>query len=184
MSRKLLFIALLALLAVSAPARVHAQVATQKSSLDARFIPIPPSRPIHPPPGDGWIWVEGYWQTVYQRTWQPPTYETISENVWVPEQYGWQTVCRWENGQYVQRQEWVLFPGHYEVRTRQVVVSPGGWIWTSKQVWVPGHWERVGPVPVPTPPPPPMPPPQPPTARPPGLEPFSPLWDWPADSHK
>jgi len=142
------------------------------------FMPIP--RPPHPP-GDGWIWVPPTYRTVYDRIWQPPAYQTITENVWISDQYRWLTICTSEDGLPVQRQEWVLIPGHYETRTHQIQTSPGGWTWGPRRELVtPGHWEYVRPIP-PHPVPAPFPAPQPPTTRPPGLEPFSPLWEWPAD---
>jgi hypothetical protein len=175
MSGKIVFVALIAILI---PAVSFAQNQPPTTSLRSAMFPNP--RPPHPlPPGDGWVWIPPTYRTVYERIWQPPTYQTVTETLWITDQYGWRTICTWEGGQYVQRQEWVLIPAHYETRTRQILVSPGAWTWGPRQLVSPGHWERVGPihptVPVP------FPQPQPPTARPPGLEPFSPLWEWPAD---
>ncbi|MDB5321667.1 MAG: hypothetical protein JWN40_3298 [Phycisphaerales bacterium] len=177
MSGKTIFVALIAILV---PAVSFAQGRPPTTSLRSAMFPNP--RPPHPPfpPGDGWIWIPPTYRTVYERIWQPPTYQTVTETLWITDQYGWRTICTWEGGQYVQRQEWVLIPAHYETRTRQILVSPGAWTWGPRQELVtPGHWERIGPIhpPVPVP----FPQPQPPTARPPGLEPFSPLWEWPAD---
>ena len=160
-------------------AQLEVDASTRRQN-PSTFMPIP--RPPYPP-GDGWVWVPPTYRTVYDRIWQPPTYQTITENVWISDQYRWQTICTWENGQPVQRQEWVLVSAHYETRTRQIQVSPGGWTWGPRQELVtPGHWEHVGPIPPhPGPVPFPQPQPQPPNTRPPGLEPFSPLWEWPAD---
>jgi hypothetical protein len=69
---------------------------------------------------------------------------------------------------YGPRQE-VLTPGHYEYREVRELVTPG-------------HWEWAGPTPRPEPMPIPRPFPPPTGGRPPGLEPFTPLWDWPADT--
>lgn len=176
MSSKLTIVTLAA--ALLAPAITYAQ----DNSAPQRMIAYPRPRPIPAPPGDGWVWIPPTYKTVYDRVWTEPVYQTVSENIWVGDQYGWRTVCYWEDGQYVQRQEWVLIsPGHYETRTRQVLISPGGWTWGPKlEVITPGHWEWRGT----TPPPPqqPWPMPRTPTVRPPELQPFSPLWDWPADS--
>jgi hypothetical protein len=141
------------------------------------FIAVP-RRPIPAPPGDGWVWVPPVYRTVYGRIWREPVYQTVTENVWISDQYVWRTICTWENGQPVERQAWVLIPAHQETRTRQILVTPGGWTWGSHQELVtPGHWERIGVGPVP----PPQPqPPHTPAPRPPGLEPFSPLWEWPS----
>ncbi len=138
------------------------------------FIPIP-HRPIPGPPGDGWVWVPPVYRTVYGRIWREPVYQTITETVWVPDQYAWVTICTSENGQPVQRQQWVLIPAHQETRTRQILVTSGGWTWgTHQELVTPGHWERID-VQLPQPQPPHTPAP-----RPPGLEPFSPLWEWPS----
>jgi hypothetical protein len=179
MSLKIVFVALIAMLL---PTVASAQASSAAGLQRAQMFPNPrPPRPIPAPPGDGWVWVPPVYRTVYDRIWQPPTYQTITENVWISDQYRWQTICTWEDGQPVQRQEWVLVPAHYETRTRQIQTSPGGWTWGPRQELVTrGHWEYVGPIP-PHPVPPPFPQPQPPTTRPPGLEPFSPLWEWPAD---
>ena len=164
------------------PISSQAQDASQRSSL----IAIPPRR-LPPPPGEGWVWVPPTYRTVYDRVWSEAVYQTITENVWVPDQYGWRTVYCWEDGHYVQHQEWVLItPGHYDTCMRRILVSPGGWSYVPRQeLLTPGHWEWRGPTPPPPPFPPhpaPVPPPFPPSTRPPELQPFSPLWEWPADS--
>jgi hypothetical protein len=174
---KAVFVALIAMLI---PSVASAQSGPAVASQRAQMFPNP-RRPIPAPPGDGWVWVPPTYRAIYDRIWQPPTYQTITENVWISDQYRWLTICTSEDGLPVQRQEWVLIPAHYETRARQIQVSPGGWIWGPRQELVtPGHWEHVGPLP-PHPMPVPFPQPQPPTSRPPGLEPFSPLWEWPAD---
>jgi hypothetical protein len=178
MSLKVVFVALIAMLI---PTVASAQGGSVTGLQPAQMFPNPhSSRRIMPPPGDdGWVWVPPTYRTVYDRIWQPPTYQTVTENIWISDQYRWLTICTSEDGQPIQRQEWVLVPAHYEARTRQIQVSPGGWTWGPRQELVtPGHWERVGPIP---PHPVPFPQPQPPTSRPPGLEPFSPLWEWPPD---
>jgi hypothetical protein len=176
MSGKTVFVALIAIVL---PTVAFAQSAPLTGLQRSQMFPNP--RPPHPiPPGDGWVWVPPTYRTVYDRIWLPPTYQTITQDVWVPDRYDWRTICTWEGGQYVQRQEWVLIPGHYETQTRQILISPGRWTWGPRQELVtPGHWERIGPMPHPEPVP--FPRPQPPTGRPPGLEPFSPLWEWPTD---
>jgi len=182
MFRIFLSVALLA----SLPSFLFAQERNPATQLDAHLIAIPAHRyrPIPgPPPGEGWVWVPPVYRTVYTRVWQAPVYQTITENVWVPDRYEWQTVCILEDGQYVERQVWVLVPGHYETQTRRVMVSAGGWNLVPRQEMVsPGHWEWRG-RPAPMPPiPQPLPQPHVSNPRPPGLEPFSPLWEWPADS--
>jgi hypothetical protein len=144
------------------------------------IMPIP--RPPRPP-GDGWVWVPPVYRTVLERVWREPIYRTITEQVWVPDEYGWRDADCWEDGAYVRRQVWTLIrPGYYTTQTRRILISPGGWIERPRRELVtPGHWEQRG---APTPPPIPWPQPQPPhtpTPRPPGLEPFSPLWEWPDD---
>jgi len=189
-------------------------VAALLSTVPTRaMMPLP--RPIPAPPGPGWVWIPPVYRTVVREVWVPPTtrtvydrvwtgpvYQTVTDRVWVPDQYGWRKVTVFENGQSVERYEWVLTaPGHHETCTRQVLVSSGGWSYVPRQEEItpghyerravqemvtPGHWEYRGPGPVPMPPLPPLPglPPVPPVTggRPPGLEPFSPLWDWPADT--
>jgi hypothetical protein len=181
MFRPFLVIALLAAPFFASPAWalvIQADAADQR-----RLIPVPaPRPPIPAPPGRGWVWVPPVYRTVYTRTWRPPVYQTVTENVWIPDRYDWQTVCTWENGQYVQREAWVLIPGHFETQTRQVMISPGWWTLAPRQELVsPGHGEWRGPAPMPPPVPQPTPPVTP-APRPPGLEPFSPLWEWPPDS--
>jgi hypothetical protein len=153
--------------------------------LRSSFLMIPGPRPSPRPPGDGWVWVPPVYRTVYERVWQEAVYETITEQVWVPEEYGWRTVDCWEDGVYVRRQAWtVVRPGYFTTQTRRVQVSPGGWVDRARRELVtPGHWERRGtPVPPPIPWPQPLPqPPHVPAPRPPGLEPFSPLWEWPEE---
>jgi len=148
------------------------------------FMPIP--RPPRPP-GDGWVWVPPVYRTVVERVWRDPVYRTITEQVWIPDEYGWRDADCWEDGVYVRRQIWTLIrPGYYTTQTRQLLISPGGWTDRARRELVPpGHWEHPGtPQPPPIPWPHPLPQPQPPhthTPRPPGLEPFSPLWEWPDD---
>lgn len=140
--------------------------------------PIPLPEPIPGPPGEGWVWVPPVYRTVSDWVWRDGHYQTVTQRVWVPDQYGWRTVCYWENGRWVQRQEWVLIsPGHYETRTNRVWIE-GGWRWETRQELVtPGRWEWRGY----TPPPVVIPQPRP-SPRPPELAPFSPLWEWPEDS--
>ena len=182
MSVKMYIVLLLAALAM--PTFCFAQAQQENdASAKSTFIAAPFPRRLPPPPGDGWVWIPPTYRTVYGRVWTEPVYQTVTETVWAPEQYGWRTVCYWENGQYVQRQEWVLIsPGHFERRSHQVMISPGGWTWGPRlEVVTPGHWEWRGTTP---PPPPVAPTPFTPAPRPPGLEPFSPLWEWPAGSEK
>ncbi|HEY7117912.1 MAG TPA: hypothetical protein VH475_15095 [Tepidisphaeraceae bacterium] len=157
-------------------------------SLLALIAPIPSTAQarVLRPPGDGWVWVPPTYRTVYERVWQEPVYQSVTETVWVTDQWGWRTVGSWEGGAWVERPVWTLIcPAHYETRTRQVLISPGGWVYRARQELVsPGHWEWRGlvmPAPAPGPWPTPVPPVRPPP-RPAGLEPFSPLWEWPDDS--
>jgi hypothetical protein len=164
--------------ALVAPVLSYAQSADARQRLQTMFpIPRPPRVPA--PPGDFWVWVPPTYRTVYDRVWQPPGVQTVTETVWVPDRYGWRTVCYWEGGQYVQRQEWgVVSPAHWETRTRQVH-TPGQWVMVPRQELISGgHWEWRGPTPAP-PAPTPTPQPRTPAPRPSGLEPFSPLWEWP-----
>jgi hypothetical protein len=174
------------LLTLTAVAFCWPQVSTAQSeeaaagpALQRRIIPIP--RPVPPrPPGDGWVWVPPTYRTVYERVWQDPVYRTITEQVWVSDEYGWREVDCLENGVIVRRQVWtVIRPGYFTTQTRRVLISPGGWIDRARRELVtPGHWEWRG-TPIPPPPPAPWPQPPPPhipAPRPPGLEPFSPLW--------
>jgi hypothetical protein len=187
MARRLLFITVTAAaFAWPLVSIAQSEDAFAGPALQRRIMPIP--RPIPPrPPGDGWVWVPPTYRTVYERVWQEPIYQTITEQVWVPEEYGWQTTDCWENGTYVRRQVWTIVrPGYFTAQTRRVLVSPGGWVQRARRELVtPGHWEWIG-TPTPPPPPPiPWPQPQPPhvpAPRPPGLEPFSPLWEWPAEN--
>lgn len=188
MARPFLFVVLAAAAGLIWPVFSIAQ--SEGPDLTARqrdahaFIPIP--RPIPPrPPGDGWVWVPPTYRTVYERVWQEPVYRTITEQVWVPDEYGWREVDCLENGAIVRRQVWtVIRPGYFTTQTRQILISPGGWIdRPRRELITPGHWEWRG---TPTPPPAPWPqplprPPHTPAPRPPGLEPFSPLWEWPEE---
>jgi hypothetical protein len=150
----------------------------------AGYIALPHPRPIPGPPGDGWIWIPPTYRTVYQRVWQPPVYQTVNQSVWIPDRYEWITICPGDVGLDVQNGQWVLIPGHYEIQTMNVEVSPGRWTYVARQQLItPGHWEHRGVIPGPPPMPLPLPqPPHVPGPRSPGLEPFSPLWEWPADS--
>jgi len=173
--------ALFSLVALLAPALASAQEITTAQRMQGMFlIPRPPRMPP-PPPGEHWVWVPPTYETVYDRIWQPPSIRTITETIWIPDRMGWRTICYWDNGQYVQRQEWgVLTPGHFETRTRDVE-TPGQWVTVPRRTLItPGHWEWRGPG---RPPGLPLPPTNPPssTGRPPGLEPFSPLWEWPEE---
>ena len=148
-----------------------------------RPIPIPLPEPVPPWPGQGWVWVPPTYQTVHERVWQEGHFQTTYERVWVPETAGWRTVRYWEGAQWVERQEWVVItPGHWSQAPRQVWV-PGRWTTQARTIQVtPGRWVWHGhgnPPPVVRPPVV-----QPPTGRPPELAPFSPLWEWPADSKK
>jgi hypothetical protein len=179
---------LVALAATLAPTMSLAQD-QQTSDASVKMYILPHPRPIPAPPGDGWVWIPPTYRTIYDRVWTQPVYRTVTETVWIPDQFGWRTTCYWENGQYVQREEWTLLtPAHAETRTHQIQISPSGWTWVTRQeVVTPGHWEWRGTTPPPPPQPQPWPQPMPPhgpTTRPPGLEPFSPLWEWPADSKK
>lgn len=174
-------VALFSLAVFLAPAFASAQEIPTAQRLQGMFpIPRPPRVPA-PPPGEYWVWVPPTYHTVYPRIWQPPSIRTVTETVWIPDRTGWRTVCYWDNGQYVQRQEWgVLVPGHFETRTRDVE-TPGQWVTVPRRELIaPGHWEWRGPG---LPPGPPGPPTSPPVSsgRPPGLEPFSPLWEWPEE---
>lgn len=187
MSAKLIIVAVFAALLTPTVSFAQLQQLDTSARSAMYFRPIP--RPVPPPPGDGWVWIPPTFRTVYDRVWSEPVYQTVRETAWVPEEYGWRTACYWEGGQYVQRQEWTITsPAHYETRTHQVQVSPGGWSYVPRREMItPGHWEWRGTTPPPPPQPWPVPtptPPHTPTTRPPGLEPFSPLWDWPADSKK
>ncbi|HSI33837.1 MAG: hypothetical protein ACAI43_26815 [Phycisphaerae bacterium] len=148
-----------------------------------RPIPVPLPEPVPPWPGNGWVWVPPTYQTVHERIWQEGHFEITYERAWVPETAGWRTVRYWDGGQWVERQEWVVItPGYWSSTPRQVWV-PGRWTTQARTIQVTqGRWEWRGP----GNPPPVVQPPivQPPTGRPPELEPFSPLWEWPADSKK
>jgi hypothetical protein len=178
--------------AVDARAQADGPTAPQRSASERQFIPIPP-RPVPPspipprPPGDGWVWVPPTYRTVYERVWQEPVYREVTEQAWVPDEYGWRTVDCWEDGTLVRRQVWtVVRPGYWTTVTRRELVSPGGWVYRARRELVtPGHWEWRGGVEPPPPTPIPQPAPRPtPAPRPPGLEPFSPLWEWPDDKPK
>lgn len=166
--------AALLLPAVGSQAQVGSGVDLQ--SAQRRLMPIPGPRP----PGPGWVWVPPVYRTVWERVWREGAYRPVNETVWVPDQYGWRTVCYWDGTQYVERQEWgVTVPAHYEMRSRQEWV-PGRWEWVERRELVtPGHWEWRGMGPSPRPDP--VPPDHRPAPRPPGLEPFSPLWEWPQE---
>ena len=181
MPRHALVFTVLVAIAFGGSAPAPAQELGQASVASRRIYmpnPIPPR-----PPGDGWVWVPPTYRTVYERVWQEPVYRTVTEQVWVPDEYGWRTVDCLEDGVILRRQVWTLVrPGYFTTQTRTVLVSPGGWVDRARREMVtPGRWEWRGPVapPAPVPLPRPVPPPATPSPRPPGLEPFSPLWEWP-----
>jgi hypothetical protein len=188
MGRQSSFIVVVVITALGGSVGVCAQAVDPSGppASERRLIPIP--RPVPPmpprPPGDGWVWVPPTYRIVYERVWQEAVYREVTEPVWVPDEYGWRTVECWEDGVSVHRQVWtVVRPGYWGTQTRRELVSPGGWVYRERRELVtPGHWEWRGGVegPVPVPLPQPMPP-RTPAARPPGLEPFSPLWEWPED---
>jgi hypothetical protein len=72
-------------------------------------------RPPTPAPPPGWVY-----------RWVAPMYQTITEQVWVPERVEW--VKQWMEitpGHLEQVLRQVVTPGHYETRTRRVLVSDG-----------------------------------------------------------
>src|SRR5688500_10790819 len=85
-----------------------------------RIVPRPPV-PMPNPIPQGWVWVPPVYKTVvrqvwvppvyrtvYDRVWEAPVYRTMTERVWVPDVWGWQAAWCWENGAWVQRQQYVV----------------------------------------------------------------------------
>ena len=86
----------------------------------------PPVVIVPPVPPDRWEWV---------RVWIPPVTRTITEQVWIEGRYEWRQIVSWDDcGREAIRYERVWVPGHYEPRTREIIITPGRWEWVRRSV--------------------------------------------------
>lgn len=116
----------------------------------------PPHRPTFVINSVEQVWVPATYRTVIQRVWVPESCQTVLEQVWIPPV----TQC-------VQEQVWVsdgpsvrggiviggedfrvvlggrtASRGHYETRSRHVIITPGRYESVPRQVLIPAHWEE------------------------------------------
>jgi hypothetical protein len=90
------------------------------------------------------VWVPAVYRTVRDRVWVAPVTRDVRDRVWIEPVYGWREVVFYDRGRrHVERERYVIRPGHYEDVLRQVVVTPGHWRDVERQELVTaGHWQE------------------------------------------
>ena len=90
------------------------------------------------------VWVPAVYRTVCDRVWVAAVTQDVCDRIWVDAAYGWRDRVYYDRGRrHVERERYIVRPGHFEEVHRQVVVTPGHWQDVERQELVSaGHWEE------------------------------------------